>query len=251
MQFSNSSPDNLYLNGDRAVCLETIRDVAVKGKEPDEKVIVKIERRMGVAQETETESGVRSRLFQTNEEDFGDSSIIEDRNIVFMRGKTAEQIAFDKERFGQDERVIRSACPSFPSVSRLSSEFGSPVEAPGDPEFRFPIIPSKAALFRFSALTFNAHSIHLNQYYTHDVEGYRNLLVHGPLTLALMLTVLQSRLPGRVAIKDIQYRNVAPVYVDEEMSACGRQLGGDGAWDVWIEGKNGGLAVRGTVYTGG
>lgn len=107
VRFADS--DSLRLKGDRAVCLESIRDVVVKGKEPDEKVIVKIERRMGVVDEGESEDSVRGRLFQQNEDEFGDAVIIEDRNIVFMRGKTPEQISYDKERFGDEDRIIRSA----------------------------------------------------------------------------------------------------------------------------------------------
>lgn len=117
------------------------------------------------------------------------------------------------------------------------------------------MIPSKALLFRFSALTFNAHLIHLDRSYTRHIEGYRNLLVHGPLTLTLVLTALQRHLTQRgLRTKDIEYKNLAPLYVDEELSVCGKQKVGRNntdanTWDVWIEGSEGGLAVRGTVKT--
>src|SRR5688572_10996844 len=68
------------------------------------------------------------------------------------------------------------------------------LKAPSDPEYSHVILPSKALLFRFSALTFNAHSIHLDQHYAKNTEGYRNLLVHGPLSLTIMLTVLRCYL---------------------------------------------------------
>jgi hydroxyacyl-ACP dehydratase HTD2-like protein with hotdog domain len=98
-------------------------------------------------------------------------------------------------------------------------------------------------------LTFNAHGIHLDQSYTRNVEGYRNLLVHGPLTLAVLLRAVGSQ---GLQIRDIRYRNVAPLYVDEAMRVCGKRQAGDrGVWDVWIEGKTGGLAVRGTVQANG
>lgn len=52
-------------------------------------------------------------------------------------------------------------------------------------------------------------------------------------------------------IKDIEYRNLAPLYVDEELAVRGKQKTGKGlgVWDVWIEGPEGGLAVRGTMKT--
>lgn len=105
-------------------------------------------------------------------------------------------------------------------------------------------------LFRFSALTFNAHSIHLDRSYVHEVEGYRNLLVHGPLSLVLLLSVLRAHLSkSELEITEINYRNVSPLYVDEQLTVCGKPKGEDGSWEVWIENQDGGLAVRGRVRT--
>lgn len=84
------------------------------------------------------------------------------------------------------------------------------------------------------------------------MEGFRNLLIHGPLTLTLLLAVLQAYLPkSNRVIKGIEYKNLAPLYVEEELTVCGKPKisKGPGSWDVWIEGKDGGLAVRGTVQT--
>lgn len=124
-------------------------------------------------------------------------------------------------------------------------------QAPPSPEYRHKIKPTRSLLFRFSALTFNAHSIHLDEAYTQNVEGFRNLLVHGPLTLTLSLTVLEAHLAkSDRTITAFDYRNVAPLYVDEPLIICGKpKPGKDDVWDVWIEGKNGGLAVRGTAFT--
>jgi 3-methylfumaryl-CoA hydratase len=45
---------------------------------------------------------------------------------------------------------------------------------------------SPTLLFRFSALTYNAHRIHYDRDYAKDVEGYPGLLVHGPLQALAM-----------------------------------------------------------------
>ncbi|KAI9924357.1 hypothetical protein AWENTII_003906 [Aspergillus wentii] len=220
-----------FLDGSRAVCIETIRNVVVKGQEGKEKVVVSIERRVGTVEEGESSEDVKRRLWTPNEEDVGESSVIETRDLVFMREKTQEQISHDKEHFEKNHRIVKS---------------------PSDPEFRHKIKPTKALLFRFSALTFNAHSIHLDKTYTQDMEGFRNLLIHGPLTLTLLLAVLQAYLPkSNRVIKGIEYKNLAPLYVEEELTVCGKPKisKGPGSWDVWIEGKDGGLAVRGTVQT--
>jgi 3-methylfumaryl-CoA hydratase len=41
-------------------------------------------------------------------------------------------------------------------------------------------------LFRFSALTYNAHRIHYDRDYARETEGYPGLVVHGPLQALLM-----------------------------------------------------------------
>lgn len=48
---------------------------------------------------------------------------------------------------------------------------------------------SPVALFRFSALTFNAHMIHYNEGWTRNVEGHPAAVVHGPLNLIVIMYV--------------------------------------------------------------
>jgi hydroxyacyl-ACP dehydratase HTD2-like protein with hotdog domain len=49
-------------------------------------------------------------------------------------------------------------------------------------------------------------------------------------------------------VEHIEYKNLAPLFVDQVLTVCGKPKNG-GVWDVWIEGPRGGLAVRGTVRT--
>jgi 3-methylfumaryl-CoA hydratase len=48
-------------------------------------------------------------------------------------------------------------------------------------------VPDSVLLFRYSALTFNGHRIHYDQDYARKVEGYPDLVVHGPLIATLLL----------------------------------------------------------------
>lgn len=68
-----------------------------------------------------------------------------------------------------------------------------------------------------------------------------------------MVTVLAQNLPSGVKIKEVEYRNLAPLYVEEEMRVCGAEKKGngssDGEWHVWVENGEGSLAVRGSVKT--
>ena len=58
------------------------------------------------------------------------------------------------------------------------------------------IQPDSVLLFRYSALTSNAHRIHYDRDYAVNQEGHPGLLVHAPLTATLLAGSTQER-PGR------------------------------------------------------
>lgn len=65
------------------------------------------------------------------------------------------------------------------------------------------VVADPVMLFRFSALTFNAHRIHYDRDYARDEEGYPGLVVHGPLLATLLMDHAQHhagcRRPARFA----------------------------------------------------
>ena len=75
----------------------------------------------------------------------------------------------------------------------------------------WPVEVNPVLLFRFSALTYNAHRIHYDRDYAR-AEGYPGLLVHGPLQALLMAELARPELPARC---DYAYRLVAPLF-DEQ-----------------------------------
>lgn len=72
------------------------------------------------------------------------------------------------------------------------------------------VTPDPKLLFRFSALTFNAHRIHYDRSYATEEEGYPGLVVHGPLT-ALLLTEL-VRTHTRRPLRGFSFRGLAPLF---------------------------------------
>lgn len=70
--------------------------------------------------------------------------------------------------------------------------------------------PSEVLLFRFSALTFNAHRIHYDRRYAMEEEGYPGLVVHGPLT-ALMLAELAAYKSAR-RVSAFSFQGRAPLF---------------------------------------
>ncbi|MEX2396670.1 MAG: MaoC family dehydratase N-terminal domain-containing protein, partial [Balneolales bacterium] len=89
------------------------------------------------------------------------------------------------------------------------------------PEWRDSYQTDSVKLFRFSALTFNAHRIHYDEPYAQDVEGYPTLVVHGPLIVILLAENFAKHHPERT-ITEIVYRAVGPMYKGENISLSGQ-----------------------------
>jgi len=89
----------------------------------------------------------------------------------------------------------------------------------------------ETALFRYSALTFNGHRIHYDADYARRVEGYRGLVVHGPLLAQVLMLMAQAQL-GR-PLTQFDYRATAPLIAGEVADFCWR----DGL--LWVRGPDG------------
>lgn len=85
-----------------------------------------------------------------------------------------------------------------------------PIPAPEPGTWQRTIQPDPRLLFRFSALTFNAHRIHYDRAYAQEQEGYPGLVVHGPLN-AMLLADLVDRHDER-PIAEFTFRGVAPLF---------------------------------------
>ena len=90
------------------------------------------------------------------------------------------------------------------------------------PEFSYAVNPDPVLLFRYSALTFNGHRIHYDQPFCIETEGYKGLVVHGPLLATLMLDLIRQNFPD-AAVKYFQFRALAPVFDTMKFKVCGRQ----------------------------
>jgi 3-methylfumaryl-CoA hydratase len=72
------------------------------------------------------------------------------------------------------------------------------------------LTPDTRLLFRFSALTFNAHRIHYDREYARREEGYPGLVVHGPL-IAMQLMALARDLT-RAPVVEFEFRSERPIF---------------------------------------
>jgi 3-methylfumaryl-CoA hydratase len=74
-------------------------------------------------------------------------------------------------------------------------------------------------LFRFSALTFNAHRIHYDRDYARDAEGYPGLVVHGPLLATLLMDHFLRETNG-ATVRAFQFRARRPLFDTDTFDLC-------------------------------
>jgi 3-methylfumaryl-CoA hydratase len=92
-----------------------------------------------------------------------------------------------------------------------------PRPAPADATWSKKIMADPVLLFRFSALTFNAHRIHYDHPYATKIEGYEGLVVHGPLMAVLMLDLVDRVSPG-APVSAFDFKAVNPAFVPHALA---------------------------------
>jgi len=101
----------------------------------------------------------------------------------------------------------------------------------------------EVSLFRFSALTYNAHRIHYDLPYAR-AEGYPGLVVHGPLQAILMAEACRKaglNFTGH----QFSYRLLSPAFAPQTVTAAAR-VGEEGA-DVRVADQSGHLTASATL----
>lgn len=204
---------------------------------------------------------LRKRLFSAMLDDQGEPVV---RNDQLRVADSEHALMVSEDRYLCFMRQIPLSLKSPSSVRRLAPS--------STPTYSQSMRPTPALLFRFSALTRNAHAIHLDQEFARQVYGLPKLLVHGPLTAVLMLDILGEALTIQTAKEDyvfsiqtFSYKNLMPLFVGEKITiACNKVHNvrpEDGKfvsrldvpwqkWDVWIEkgeGQDATIAVRGSA----
>ncbi|MCP3870386.1 MAG: acyl-CoA dehydrogenase [Gammaproteobacteria bacterium] len=102
------------------------------------------------------------------------------------------------------------------------------------------MVPDEVVLFRFSALTFNAHRIHYDRAYATNEEGYPGLVVHGPLT-ALMLAELTATNSSR-RLTHFAFQGLAPLFDSYPIRLVGNADGDNVSLEA--QGPDGKIAMK-------
>lgn len=149
---------------------------------------------------------------------------------------------------GKDPSVVEERAHVYLSSNADVSKGARAVtDVPASADFYFQYTPSLTTLFRFSALTFNAHHIHLDQDYSQRLQGYPERLVHGPLTALMLLETAIFQNPG-LQLTSFEYRARNPLVVKRTMTIRG-------SWTdkkimkLWCVDENGVVGMTGMVET--
>jgi 3-methylfumaryl-CoA hydratase len=119
--------------------------------------------------------------------------------------------------------------------------------APADAAWERTIQADDVLLFRYSALTFNAHRIHYDRRYATEVEGYPGLVVHGPLIATLLLDLLR-RNDASASVTRFSFRAVSPLFDTAPFVVCGKPEGA--TVHLWAKDAAGNLAMTAEALIG-
>jgi 3-methylfumaryl-CoA hydratase len=123
----------------------------------------------------------------------------------------------------------------------------APVQpAPADAAWERTIHPDDVLLFRYSALTFNAHRIHYDRRYATEIEGYPGLVVHGPLIATLLMDLLRRHQPA-AQVSRFSFRAVSPLFDTSPFVVCGKPE--DNKIQLWAKDAAGNLAMSAIAET--
>ncbi len=134
----------------------------------------------------------------------------------------------------------KAASPPYapPPPSLPSDTSGAGAGAGREETWSTPIILDPVLVFRYSALTFNAHRIHYDLPYAREVEGYPALVMNGGLVALLLIETARPHLPR--PITGYTARATSPLFIGQHVTFNGR-LAADAAM-LWASGPDGGLA---------
>lgn len=135
-----------------------------------------------------------------------------------------------------------------------TSEGGTPEDESGGvppADWTESFMADEIVLFRFSALTFNAHRIHYDLPYATEGEGYPGLVVHGPLLALLLLNAGLRRTTGfrsyNPAGTRFSYRALQPVFCNEALLLRGSDASHEAAAGAGVLALHVDHPVRGTA----
>jgi 3-methylfumaryl-CoA hydratase len=111
------------------------------------------------------------------------------------------------------------------------------IKAPNNFHYEKPWDTSPEMLFRYSALTHNTHKIHYDFPYATEVEGYPQIVVHGPLMATFLLDLIKNIITNKQKLIKFTFKLKSPVFVGGTIFA--QAIKTKNGLDLWIKDQNG------------
>ncbi len=141
------------------------------------------------------------------------------------------------QRFEEAHDIVYREADPHPDPHRpIASE-----PAPSGATVSQTITPDPTLLFRYSALTFNGHRIHYDLPFCQQTEGYRHLVVHGPLIATLLINLASDQAQGHV-MTAFSFTAKSPLFCDKAFSVHAKSA--PKAMQLWACNADGGLAME-------
>ena len=121
-----------------------------------------------------------------------------------------------------------------------------PARAQRAPVWTRQVTPDPTLLFRYSALTFNAHRIHYDHIYATQAEGYQGLVVHGPLLATFLAEQARSECPDRSVVA-FSFKGVRPTLDLHAFRICGVPAADGKSAQLWAEDHEGWMTMQGQI----
>ncbi|NWD66922.1 acyl-CoA dehydrogenase [Pseudomonas gingeri] len=112
------------------------------------------------------------------------------------------------------------------------------------PDWEGIISTDPVLLFRFSALTYNAHRIHYDRDYARNQEFYPDLVVHGPLLAMWLLYFLKQKNPS-ASVVSFEFRALRPNFCDKAITLCAKREAN--RIHLWSTDESGAVCVQATA----
>jgi 3-methylfumaryl-CoA hydratase len=131
-------------------------------------------------------------------------------------------------------------------VYRSDLILAAPTEKPGvrpsaRPQWSRAVTPNPVLLFRYSALTFNAHRIHYDREYATRNEGYAGLVVQGPLTATLLLDLVNTEYPD-ARLETFRFQGLRPLVDTSPFTLAGSAT--QEGIKLWAVDASGAIAMK-------
>lgn len=110
---------------------------------------------------------------------------------------------------------------------------------------REPFRAGTSMLFRYSAITYNAHRIHYDQPYTTEVESYPGLVVNGGLIALMLIEHAKRRAIGK-RMRSLSVRHNAPFFADRQGEIASKKLS-DTKFAMWATDEHGRITGDGAA----